>query len=211
MLYRPLFFTSFLIDDYLGEAGLDEAATVVLASASSKTAFGTAHLLSQRDEVRVVGLTSASNVDFVSGLGCYDQVLTYDDGASLPDGPAMFVDLSGDPAVVQAVHERYGDDLLLSSAVGLTHWERFGQRTAPLPGPPQELFFAPARVEKRRTDWGPGVLEDRLATAWTPFLDLAADRVQIEHVSGPDAVAATWTALVDGRADPSRARILHTH
>ena len=123
MLYRPLFFTSFLIDDFLADNAFFGAGTVVLASASSKTAFGTAHLLRGREGVTVVGLTSPGNVAFVEGLGCYDQVVTYDDLASLPSGPAVFVDMSGNAAVVRAVHEHYGDDLTHSAIVGITHWE----------------------------------------------------------------------------------------
>ncbi|HEY2570472.1 MAG TPA: DUF2855 family protein, partial [Solirubrobacteraceae bacterium] len=46
MLLRPLFFTSFLIDDFLDDASLFGARTVVLSSASSKTASGLAFLLS---------------------------------------------------------------------------------------------------------------------------------------------------------------------
>jgi len=57
MLYRPLFFTSFVIDDFLDDNDFFEAGTVVLGSASSKTAFGTAHLLQRRDGITVVGLT----------------------------------------------------------------------------------------------------------------------------------------------------------
>ena len=54
MLYRPLFFTAFLIDDFLADNDFFGATTIVLASASSKTAFGTAHLLSKRDGLSVL-------------------------------------------------------------------------------------------------------------------------------------------------------------
>ena len=50
----------------------------MLSSASSKTAYGLAHLLHRRDGIKVIGLTSASNVAFVKSLGCYDEVVTYD-------------------------------------------------------------------------------------------------------------------------------------
>src|SRR3954464_12700609 len=92
-LYRPLFFTSFMLADYLSDNGLFGAATVVLSSGSSKTAYGTAFLL---DGVHRVGLTSAGNVAFPESLGCYEQVLTYDDVASLPtDVPTVYVDMAG--------------------------------------------------------------------------------------------------------------------
>lgn len=211
MIYRPLFFTSFLIDDLLADHDFFGAPTVVVSSASSKTAFGVAHLLSRRGGRRVVGLTSAGNVDFVTALGCYDDVLPYDGVEALPAGRAVLVDMSGNPSVVRSVHERLGDDLAYSSAVGLTHWEDFGiQQRDPMPGPRQELFFAPSRVEKRRAEWGPGGLETRLADAWLPFLDAVTGRIAFEHSSGPDAVREVWGGLVEGTAPPDRAHVLHT-
>src|ERR1700742_2992564 len=51
-LLRPLFMLSFLVDDYLAENGFHGAKCVILSSASSKTAFGLAHLLhTQRQNV----------------------------------------------------------------------------------------------------------------------------------------------------------------
>jgi hypothetical protein len=47
-LLRPLFITSFLIDDFLDDAQCFGAQQVLLSSASSKTAFGTALCLSLR-------------------------------------------------------------------------------------------------------------------------------------------------------------------
>src|ERR1700744_3076211 len=82
-LLRPLFMLSFLVDDYLAENEFHGAKCVILSSASSKTAFGLAHLLhTQRQNVRVIGLTSAKNVDFVESLGCYHDFVTYDQLAS---------------------------------------------------------------------------------------------------------------------------------
>src|SRR3982075_812275 len=52
---------SFLVDDYLAENAFYGARNVMLSSASSKTAFGLAHLLhTLRKDIRVVGLTSAA-------------------------------------------------------------------------------------------------------------------------------------------------------
>src|ERR1700752_4479796 len=76
-LLRPLFMLSFLVDDYLAENEMFGAKGVMLSSASSKTAFGLAHLLHTRKNVRVIGLTSASNVAFVQSLGCYDEGVNY--------------------------------------------------------------------------------------------------------------------------------------
>src|SRR3954469_3858551 len=106
-LYRPLFFTSFMLADYLSDNGLFGAATAVLSSASSKTAYGTAFLL---DGVHRVGLTSAGNVAFTESLGCYDEVLTYDDVATLPvDVPTAYVDMAGSRELRGIVHEHLGE------------------------------------------------------------------------------------------------------
>src|ERR1700757_4421696 len=63
-LLRPLFMLSFLVDDFLAENEDYGARRVMLSSASSKTAFGLAHLLHARG-VKVIGLTSAGNTAFV--------------------------------------------------------------------------------------------------------------------------------------------------
>ncbi len=209
MLYFPLFFTSFLIDDFLGDHDCFGASTIVLASASSKTAFGTAHLLSRREGITVVGLTSPANVEFVEGLGCYDRVLDYEDAASLPDGPAVFVDMSGNAAVVRSVHQRYGDDLTHSMIVGMTHWEDGGAAPGPLPGPPQTMFFAPSQIEKRHEDWGSGVTEEKLAAAWGPFIEKVSGWITIEHAEGADAVAEVYAETLEGNTSPDVAKILH--
>ena len=87
-LLWPLFITSFLIDDFLadndffgaGEPGRNagQGAMLLLSSASSKTAYGTAFQLAQRPGAQVVALTSAGNVAFCDSLDCYRDVLAYD-------------------------------------------------------------------------------------------------------------------------------------
>src|SRR5207302_380837 len=99
MLFRPLFLTAFLLEDYLTEGDLFGASAVVLTSASSKTAIGLASLLSksQRAPDGVIGLTSRRNAGFVEGLGCYDRVVVYDDVRSIPAAtPVAIVDMAGD-------------------------------------------------------------------------------------------------------------------
>ena len=51
MVLWPLFFTSFVIDDFLADNDGFGAPTVVVSSASSKTAIGAAFLLSTRGDV----------------------------------------------------------------------------------------------------------------------------------------------------------------
>ena len=70
MLLWPLFVTSFVIDDFIGDHGCFGADTAIVSSASSKTAIGAAFLLSARDGLDVVGLTSEANLEFVRSLDC---------------------------------------------------------------------------------------------------------------------------------------------
>ena len=126
MLLRPLFYTSFLIDDQLDDEGLTTRGPVVISSASSKTAIAAAFLLARRDGVELVALTSPGSAEFVEGLGIYGRTVTYDAIDSLERGPATYVDVSGDGEVRRAVHSHYGDALAYSMAVGVTHWEDLG-------------------------------------------------------------------------------------
>ena len=78
---------------------------MVLSSASSKTAYGTAFCLARRrgaepggdaQTVKIVGLPSPGNVAFTQGLGCYDEVMSYDEVSHLSaESLTAYVDFSG--------------------------------------------------------------------------------------------------------------------
>lgn len=211
-LLRPLFATSFLIDDFLADNAFFGATTVVLSSASSKTAYGTAFCLAQRGgDVTVVGLTSPANAEFTRSLGCYDDVLCYGDAGTLPEVASVYVDMSGDTAVRGAVHRRLGDLLAYSCAVGATHWDAMGEG-GDLPGPPPQLFFAPEQARKRAAEWGPEGLQGRLADAWTKFLARIDDAehpwMTVVTSDGRDAVEQCYTALLDGTVPANEGHIL---
>lgn len=205
MLLRPLFITSFLIDDQLDDEGLATQGPVLFSSASSKTAIAAAYLLSRREGIELVGLTSPGNAEFVAGLGIYGSTLTYSEIDTLPRGTATYVDLAGDGAVRQAVHSHFGDDLARSIAVGLTHHEQFGTRTGELPGPRPTLFFAPDRVEKRSADWGRAGLEQRVAEAWHPFCEWSAGWLETISSDGLQGLAEAYPEILAGKVEPRRA------
>ncbi len=208
MLLRPLFFTSFLIDDQIADDGLADRGPIVISSASSKTAIAAAFMLRQRPEVELIGLTSPGNAEFVEGLGIYDSTVAYDAIESLEQGPATFVDIAGDAAVRLAVHQRYGDRLVHSMAVGMTHWEEPQPEGGELPGPQPAFFFAPDRVTKRSEDWGSAGLESRVAEAWHPFCEWVAGWLETVPGEGFDAVRDAFLDVLEGRADPARAHVL---
>ena len=96
-------------------------------------------------------------------LGCYDQVVTYDEVATLDAAnPAVYVDMAGNDALRRSVHEHFGDQLKHSCTIGATHWDQTAGGDEGLPGPKPEFFFAPAQIQKRAADWGPAELQRRL-------------------------------------------------
>ncbi|MDX6595158.1 MAG: hypothetical protein QOI72_540 [Solirubrobacterales bacterium] len=208
MLLRPLFFTSFLIDDQLADEELTRRGAIVMSSASSKTAIAAAFLLARRQGVELVGLTSPRNADFVAGLGIYDRTLSYDAIDSLERGPATYVDFSGDAEVRQAVHSHYGEELVHSMAVGVTHWEDFGSGGGELPGPTPSFFFAPTRVTKRAEDWGRAELERRVAEAWHPFCEWTDGWLEVIHDHGFEGVQSAYLDVLEGRVDPRTAHVV---
>jgi hypothetical protein len=218
-LLRPLFTTSFLIDDFLADNAGFGATQVLLSSASSKTAYGTAFCLAQRrgqpGALRSVGLTSRANLGFTRALGCYDDVLAYDDLAGLDrNAPAVYVDFSGSASLRRAIHEAFGDRLAYSCSVGGTHWDELAAKGAnrDLPGPKPTLFFAPAQASKRIEEWGAAGLQQRLGAAWMAFMRPVTSAQPpwlhvVEH-HGPQAAEAVYRALLDGTAAPQDGHIV---
>jgi hypothetical protein len=208
MLLRPLFFTSFLIDDQLDDEGLAERGPILISSASSKTAIAAAFLLAQRDGVELIGLTSPRSAEFVAGLGIYGRVVTYDAIDSLERGPATYVDVAGDAEVRQAVHSHYGDELVHSMAVGVTHWEELGGGDGELPGPTPSFFFAPDRVVKRSQDWSRAALEQRVAGAWHPFCEWTTDWLETIRGAGFEGAREAYLDVLEGRVAPNTAHVI---
>ncbi|MDB5733027.1 MAG: hypothetical protein JWQ03_2922, partial [Variovorax sp.] len=109
-LLRPLFITSWLIDDFLADQDFFGADTVLLSSASSKTAYGTAFQLARRPGIEVIGLTSAGNKAFCESLGCYGRVVRYDELEQIAtDTRGVYVDFAGNAGLRLAVHTRLVD------------------------------------------------------------------------------------------------------
>lgn len=207
-IFRPLFATSFLLDDHLAENGLFGARTIVLSSASSKTALGLAYLLTQAKRCGVVGLTSAGNLEFVQRTGYYTRVLTYDEVARLSgDEPAVFVDFSGNGALLKAVHERLGDTLRQSILVGMTHWERMAP-PGDIPGPTPVFFFAPDHAKKRMADWGTAEFQRRVGEAMGRFLGSVSPWLRVVEGQGPTALQTVYDGMVEGRMNPAEGHVL---
>jgi hypothetical protein len=210
-LLRPLFATSWLIDDFFADNDFFGAKTLILSSASSKTAYGTAFQLHQREDIEVVGLTSPGNVAFCESLGCYHRVLTYDQLDQVPaDAPCAYVDFAGNADLRRAVHTRFVN-LRHSCSIGGTHVEQLGSGKD-LPGPRATLFFAPAQIKKRSEEWGRSALWQRIVQAWQSFgarvNDPKTPWLVVRHHRGPAAVMAAYAEVLAGRGDPRVGHIL---
>ena len=157
-LLRGLFITGWLAEDFFADNGWFGARRVLVLSASSKTAIGFAHCADARDGIEVIGVTSARNHAFTHRLGCYDEVITYEEVGGLPAAtPIVSIDMAGSGPVLAAVHAHFGEQLRHSMAVGRSHHEA-PSRAAVLAGPEARVFLRADAGEEARTGLGrPGL------------------------------------------------------
>ncbi|MFZ6656637.1 DUF2855 family protein [Undibacterium sp. TJN19] len=214
VLLRPLFITSFMIDDFLADNQFFDAQTILISSASSKTAYGLAFMLSLRKDktCKVTGLTSAANVAFVKAMGIYDEVISYDEVTTLPaDQAVVYVDMAGNGQLRSTLHHHFNDNMKYSCSVGGTHWEELSGASG-LPGARPTLFFAPAQIKKRMADWGPNGVQTRLAQAWQQFMQpvMASEKpwMQVIHGQGEADVRRVYEAMLGGSARPDQGNVL---
>lgn len=206
VLYRPLFYTSYLLADRLLDDDLFAAEAVVLSSASSKTAYGTAFELAEQGG-RAIGLTSAGNVAFVESLGCYDQVLAYDAIEELsPSTPVVYADVAGDPALLADLRAHLGDALVRALTVGISHQKAAAEGTSDQRA--DEFFFAPDRIKERVADWGRDELDRRFGEAWRRFASTVDDWVDVTVHEGPEAIEEIWLDTYEGRVDPREGHVI---
>ena len=208
VLYRPLFMTSFMLADFLIDNGLFGAGAVVLSSASSKTSYGAAFLL--KGQARVVGLTSKGNRAFTESLGCYDEVLTYEQVPELAKAKTVYVDVAGNAKVRRDVHEHLADAVVHSAVVGAAHHDAEPDLggTRGLPGARPLFFFAPDQMRKRYADWGPDGVEARHAEAWQRFAPVVEGWVDVVVGSGPEALRVDYLETLEGKTAPRTGHVV---
>lgn len=207
---RPLYTTSFLIDDWLDDNNFFGAKQILILSASSKTGLGLAYGLHKRRPAgpRVVGLTSPSNKRFVENLGYYDHTVAYGDIATLdPDVPTTVIDFAGDGEVLAAVHRHFGDNILESTTVGLSHKDA-PRPPADLPGAKPRFFFAPDQMKKRTEEWGRDGFDRKLLESWNAYAEASGSWIKVERGTGEDAIAKVYADMLAGRINPAEGHLL---
>ncbi|MFC7531962.1 DUF2855 family protein [Actinoplanes sp. GCM10030250] len=200
VLFRPLFFTSFMLADQVADNDYYGAHSLILSSASSKTAYAAAFEL-HGHAPRLIGLTSPGNVAFTQSLGCYDEVLSYDQITTLAQEPTAYLDLSGSPTTRATLRTHLGDHLIRDVAVGLT-------TQIPNAEAAGEVFFAPTQMRKRRLDWGRDGLDQRFATAWQRFATAVTQWLDVRTGTGPQALQQAWLEVLAGRTPPRAGHII---
>lgn len=206
-LFRPLYGTGWWVADCVQHA---QSCTVVISSASSKTALATAHQLRNLGGVEVVGLTSSANADFVRESGLFHRTALYDEAGLLAvQAPVTFIDYLGRPELTATIHRTLGSKLTHSFIVGITDWAAMRTtRAAPerLPSPKPEFFFMPSyAAERLKADpqLGPAMLRDLCK-----FYRASHAFVDVKRVTGSDAIQAAWTRLAAGEVPPRQGLVL---
>lgn len=214
--YRPLFMTSFVLDDYVGDNFASEVNSpvknVLLSSASSKTAYGAAHLLMKHKAERganynVIGLTSSGNKAFTESLGCYDLVLTYQESDAIPqDGLSWLLDFAGNKSFILELQKQLGAQLSKMIFIGATDVK--AQDDKPSGHLDGELFFAPSQVKKRTGEWGQAGFAQKYAQAWQSFSAQIADKVSVANYAGVDEIQRVYKVGLEGKLNNLEINVL---
>jgi len=206
-LLRGLFMTSWLVEDFLNETDFG-AESCLITSASSKTSIALAHSVKTRGKMVSVGITSARNKAFCEGLGCYDQVITYDElETQLPSGAAVVVDMAGSAETLGRIHEHYGDALKHSCLIGATHYSEAGSLEG-LPGPKPQFFFAPTHVQTRSAELGASILMGMLGKAYFGFRLFCDSWLKVNCAEGEHAAKDAYLAVLRGELDASTGQLI---
>jgi hypothetical protein len=212
MIVRPLFITSFMLADFLQDNGFFGARRIVVSSASSKTAYGTAFCLEGMAGVELIALTSPGNKAFVEGLRCYRRCVAYDDLESITaDTPTLYVDFSGDEGLRARMHHHLGAALAYDCFAGSARNTSFLRDTG-LPGPQPEFYFAPVQIRKRNNDWGHAEVNRWFNAAQLAFIDRIRDPrnpwMTVQEHAGFEAAASLIADLHAGRIEPAAGHVV---
>lgn len=217
MLVRPLYATGWLIDDCLMVRDAPPSHAIV-SSASSKTALAYASAARKRTGLTLTGLTSAGNKAFTEGTGLYDHVVTYDDmGACVDAGPAMHVDIRGNPAMRGPLAEALGGKLTAHLQVGATDWAAPRGADLPTQSRPDvpnsgsienEVFFAPGHAGICAQRIGPKEMATALNANMRAFYPVMQDLLSIQHVDARAEMVAAWQDTLAGRISPDKGLIV---
>lgn len=209
LLLRGLFLTSWLVEDFMFDNDFFGANSYVITCASSKTSIALAHVVKERGLQKTIGMTSKGNVEFCESLGCYDQIITYDEAQTLDASqPIIIVDMAGNFSAMKALHEHFQDNVKYSCKVGATHLADLMGDMNTLPGATPTFFFAPTQSEKRNQEWGSGEVAKRIGLSLQSFQSYSDQWINISRCNDVDAIETTFQRVVTGNIKPNEGLIL---
>ena len=188
-LLFPLHITAFCLCDALEEQAYEGASQVIIISASSKTGIGLAQgLADNADSPKIVGLTSRNNTNFLEGLGCYDEVISYDQLEKINNQDlSVMVDMSGNQEILSSIQDSLGNNMVKCLTVGMTHWNKGGTVEDALAEAElqdrTEFFFAPSHIQKRNSDWGVEGYNKRTSIFMSKRAEQSREWMQIKEIS----------------------------
>lgn len=217
MLVRPLYATGWLIDDCLMERD-NPPSHVIVSSASAKTSLAYASAAQKRPGLTLTGLTSPTNRAFTEASGLYTHTATYDDMSAIPDaGPAIHVDIRGNPAMRAPLAEALGGQLTAHLQVGATDWNASRGADLPTQTSPDvpnsgsianEVFFAPGHAETCAKRLGPKEMNAALNADMCAFYPVTANLLDIEHIDARADMVRAWQDTLEGKISPSKGLIV---
>jgi hypothetical protein len=208
ILLRGLFTTSWLINDFMQDHAYFGAEQYLITSASSKTSIALAFTIKQAAERSVIGITSEANRKFVESLGCYDNVICYDEVSSLDASvPSILVDMAGSAKILSNLHHHFGLQLSYSCLIGATHHDDLYSQEK-LPGPTPTFFFAPTQLKKRMIASGTGNTMKQISTDLISYIDFCRATLSISHTTDTDKLEAVYQQILSGTADAAIGRIV---
>jgi len=181
-----------------------EPKALLLSSASSRTAYGAAFSSKFHDsKLKIIGVTSAGNLEYTKGLGVYDVVITNEDVNTLENEPVAIYDVSGKAALVEALYKHYGKNVLRCALVGMT--DPNGASMAGInfdlaggAAPEQYLMFT--AIAGLHKTMGKEEVDKQLAAASAAYEKKMMPTARVERRFGCEAVVQTWLELAEGRA-----------
>lgn len=148
----------------------------------------------------------------MKSLGCYDEVVTYEDVNSMPaDQPVAYVDMAGNSPLRATLHQHFGEQMKYSGIIGLTHRKSSpGEAAQALAGggAKPQFFFAPDHIRKRAKEWRPGGFDMRFGAAWAGFTPRLDRWIGVREHRGPAAVQHAYLDTLNGRVPPDQGLIL---
>lgn len=208
-LLFPLHLTSFCIWDSLQDKDWYGAKQILVLSASSKTSIGLGYALQGDDNApKVIGVTSARNLETVKNIGIYDESITYDAIQQIDSTiPTVIVDMSGNQSLLVNLHTLLGDHMKWTINVGLTHWTNARPKEGII-ADRSEFFFAPGHIQKRLKDWGPAGFDQKTSGFMIETAMKSRQWLNFKEVDGLKGLGKVLPAVVTGQVSADEGLIV---